>query len=273
MDLSSQEQAVVALVASGQLDEAADRLARLLPYAKDAAHHRLLTRLGAIRLRLGQLRTAVEVLQQATAQSDDGYAYLQLGNALRYLGNVAGATPALATALTRARSSGDGALAIAAFCAQGELALDQALSREAVERFGQALGLTELATDLRLSVAPLAGLAQAHLGWKNPRKGAGLARKALERAQLVNDRVGESRALLSLGLATGDLSVLTTARQVAAQAPHRPLEVKILRARLELAWDDALWREALAAAERFKMEAEHRALLALEPLSRTGVIA
>lgn len=264
MELSSQEQAVAALVASGQLDEAADRLARLLPYAKEAAYHRLLTRLGAIRIRLGQLRTAVEVLRQAT-EMGDGYAYLQLGNALRYLGDVAGAAPALAAALARARSSADGALAIAALCVQGELALDQALSREAVERFGQALGLTELATDLGLSIAPLAGLAQAHLGWKNPRKGAGLARKALDRAQLVNDRVGESRALLSLGLATRDLSVLATARQVAAQAPHKPLEVKILRASLELAWDEALWREALAAAEHLGMEAEHRALLALGP--------
>lgn len=259
-----QEQAVAALVASGRLEQAAD-LIDLLADTDSTSYRRLLTRLGAIRIRLGRLPAAVEVLQQATEQSGDGYAYLQLGNALRYLGDVAGAAPKLATALARARSSGDGALAIAALCAQGELALEQALSREAVERFGQALGLTELATDLRLSVAPLAGLAQAHLGWKNPRKGAGLARKALERAQLVADPIGESRALLSLGLATRDLSALTTARQVAAQAPHKPLEVKILRARLELAWDEALWREALTAAERCGMEAERRALLALGP--------
>lgn len=264
MELSSQEQAVAALVASGRLEEAAD-LIKLLADTASASYRRLLTRLGAIRIRLGQLSAAIEVLRQATEQPGDGYAYLQLGNALRYLGDIAGAAPALATALTQARGSGDGALAIAALCAQGELALDQTLSREAVEKFGQALGLTELATDLRLSVAPLAGLAQAQLGWRNPRKGAGLARKALERAQSVHDRVGESRALLALGLATCNLNVLTTAQQVAAQAPHRPLEVKILRARLELAWDEALWREALAAAERCGMEVERSNLTALRP--------
>lgn len=260
-----QEQAVAALVASGQLEAAAE----LLSNTASTSNQALLTSLGAIRIRLGQLPAAIVVLQQAVAQPGDGYAHLQLGNALRYLGDAAGATLRLTEALTRARSSGDGALAIAALCAQGELALDQALPREAVEKFGQALGLTERATDLRLSINPLAGLAQAHLGWKNPRKGAGLARKALERARLVADRVGESRALLSLGLAMHDLSVLATARQIAAQATHKPLAVKIMRASLALAWDEALWLDAHLAAERCGMEAERRALAALRTASAT----
>lgn len=268
-DPARHEQAVAALVASGQLEAAAELAAELLVDTASTSNQVLLTSLGAIRIRLGQLPDAIMVLQQAVAQPGDGYSHLQLGNALRYLGDAAGATPRLAEALTRARSSGDGALAIAALCAQGELALDQTLPREAVEKFGQALGLTEWATDLRLSINPLAGLAQAHLGWKNPRKGAELARKALDRAQTVHDQVGQSRALLSLGLATHDLSVLATARQLAAQAPHKPLAVKILRASLTLAWDEALWLEAHSAAERCGMEAERRALAALRTASAT----
>jgi tetratricopeptide (TPR) repeat protein len=264
--LLQDEHAVVALMQQGRLQDAADRLQHLLAAAQPsqpATCCRLLTLLGAVQIRLGQLEAAVSALRQATTLPDDGYSALQLGNALRYRGDQSGAASALAEALRQAHRFGDGALAITTLCAQGELALDRGQAREAIERFGRALGLTELCNDIGLSIIPLAGLAQAHLGWKNPRKAAGLAHKAVDRAQLAGDRIGQSRGLLSLGLATRDPDILADARQLAAQAPHRPLVVKVMCAELQLTWDDALWREALAAAERYGMEAEQRTLLAL----------
>lgn len=274
----------------------------------------LLTRIGALRVRLGRLPEAEEALRAALALSDEGYASLQLGNALRYAGRPSEAATLLADALAAARAQRDGGLAIAALCALGELELDRlaaipgtppeespaaaraadpaggapprgaagahhASAQTAVERFGEALGITEHAGDPALTVAPLAGLAHAHALWRvqrhaQPRgrgphahgvsdtsapssapdgKPAALARRALARAESAGDAPGVARALWALGVALHDAATLAAAAERAAAAPHRPLWLRCRLALLRLLPDaggpDARAELRRAAAE------------------------
>ena len=138
----------------------------------------LLTRLGAAHIRLGRLQRAVNRLYDALELSDNGYSALQLGNALRYLGEYEEAAGHLTRAFHKAKTERDGALAIAALCAQGELALDEGEAQVAIELFGKALGLTELSSHEPLSIAPLAGLSQAHTAWDYPKKAIEVGEKS-----------------------------------------------------------------------------------------------
>ncbi|MDZ7703829.1 MAG: hypothetical protein U5L04_05005 [Trueperaceae bacterium] len=224
----------------GQLVRARDVLRSLLdsleasPYLLDGAQHTAaLIRLGAAQIRLGNLSDALGVLYDALEMSDSGYAALQLGNALRYLGDTEEASGHLSRAFNRAKAERDGTLAIAALCAQGEVAIDAGEGQTAVERFGQGLGISEYARDEVLSVAPLAGLSHAHMVWGYPHKALEIGEKALQRAQDNDDAVGTARALLSLGIATGAATRCEQAIGAAQDAPHEPLRLKAFVAYLE----------------------------------------
>ena len=220
----------------GWLQEVIDLLegavARLESSSGDAPM--LLTRIGAAHVRLGNLQKAVNILYDALELADNGYTALQLGNALRYQGEFEEAAGHLTRAFHKAKSARDGALAIAALCAQGELALDEGEAQAAIELFGRGLGLTELSSFEPLSVAPLAGLSQAHAAWDYPKKAAEVGEKALRRAVAADDSVGKARALLSLGLAKEEVALLERSEREAKNAPHRPLELRAKVARLEL---------------------------------------
>lgn len=232
---------------------------------------RVRVRLAAVKIRLGLLESAVRDAGGARSGSSRGYAHLQHGNALRYLGEWEAAH----TSLTAAKGIGegragdgddglaDGILVIAAECALGELALDEDAPERAVPHFGRALGLTELARNDALTVAPLAGLAEAHARWRAPGKAPGLARRALERAKRVSDRAGAARALLALTVATRDPAHAAAAELEALQAPHVPLWVRI--GSLRFSWlgeimDEASRREAYAVAAWAGMRPEAAAL-------------
>ncbi len=235
------------LWAEGKLEQ----VVRLLEEAP-ALEPQAKVRLAAACIRLGRLARAAIVL----AEPEDGYGALQLGNALRYLGEVERAAPQLERAYAAAKSSRDGTLALAALCAQGELALDRGEAREAVLRFGKALGLTEFTAREALTVAPLAGLAQAHLLWGNPHKARSTAEKALGRAKEAGDKVGEVRSLLSLGLVLKDEEYFAEAAELAETAPHQPLRLRALTARLELNFGAQRYQQALALAEEMRMRPE-----------------
>ena len=219
-----------------------------------------LTRVGAAHIRLGRLQTAVNRLYDALELADNGYTALQLGNALRYLGAFGEAAGHLTRAFHKAKAGRDGALAIAALCAQGELALDEGGAQGALELFGKALGLTELSSVESLSIAPLAGLSQAHAAWENPKKAGDVGEKAFRRADAAEDGVGRARALLSLGLAKRDDDLLKRSWREAENAPHRPLALRAKVARLELNLQpqdqeiDGAVREAEAMGMRVEAE-------------------
>ena len=234
---------------AGRLREALLWLERALFTASVTERGPLLARVGAARIRLGELREAVDALR---AEPDDAYGALQLGNALRYLGRYEEAEAQLERTWKRAKATGDGALAVAVLCAQGEGALEQGEGRRAAELFGRALGLTEFGSDERLAVAPLAGLGHAHAVWGYPAKGREVARRALERADRAHDRVGVARALLALGVASEDAAVLERAEREAQAAPHAPLRLRAWVARLELRPDETV-TNALALAHALEM--------------------
>ena len=242
-----------AFVEAGRLREALWWLEKASGRSESSAERaRLLTRAGAARLRLGDLRGALEVLQGALEEDDNPYSALQLGNTLRYLGRYEEAYGYLERAWVGAKAAGDGALAVAALCALGEWSLDRAEGQEAAEKFGRALGLTEFSSDDRLTVAPLAGLGHAHAVWGYPAKGQAVARRALERAEVANDRVGAARALLALGVASGDAATLERAKEEAQTAPHAPLRLRAWVARLELRPGEGV-ADALALARELEM--------------------
>ncbi len=224
----------------GRLARVRDVLEALLarlepsPYLLNGAQHTVaLIRLGATYIRLGELQNALRPLYDALKMSDNGYAALQLGNALRYLGEADEATGHLTRAFNKAKAEKDGTLAIAALCAQGEMAIDAREGQVAVERFGQGLGISEYTRDERLSVAPLAGLGHAHTVWGYPKKALEISEKALQRARDNDDAVGVARALLSLGVATNAAARCQQAAQAAKDAPHEPLRVRALVTYLE----------------------------------------
>ena len=226
------------------------------------------TLLGRLRIRLGKLQGALQVLEEAVAAEAGGYADIQLGNALRYLGSWERAAAHFDRAYRSAGDARDRPLAIAAECAAGELALDQGRPQDAARLFGRALGLTEFLRSEAATVAPLAGLAQAHAAWRNPGKGQKLAERAVARARAAGDLLGECRALLSLGLACGEPGQLRLAEGLLNKVKHEPLRLRIKSARLELKPDPAEGQAALTLAEHLGMrrEAERlRAVLALDP--------
>ena len=220
----------------------------------------LLTRLGAAHVRLGNLQSAVNRLYSALELSDNGYSALQLGNALRYLGEFEEAAGHLTRAFHKAKTGRDGALAIAALCAQGELALDEGKAHLAIELFGKGLGLTELSSHEPLSVAPLAGLSQAHTAWDYPKKAVEVGEKALRRAETAGDGVGKARALLSLGLAKREVDLLERSEAEADNAPHHPLKLRAQVARLELVPNTEEVEEVGEDARKMGMQPEVKRL-------------
>jgi hypothetical protein len=133
------------------------------------------------------------------------------------------AVATVAVSLRDARVRRDGPLAIASLCLRGDLALAAGRGAEALEAFGEALGLSEFATSEVASVTPLAGLARAHAVGRAPSKAASLARRARDRAERTGDLAGLARALLALGSAQGEAHTLSLAAETAERAPHRPL--------------------------------------------------
>ena len=244
------------------LEEAADKLESSSSQGDKDQIPALLTRVGAAHIRLGNLQRAVNRLYDALELSDSGYTALQLGNALRYLGEFEEAAGHLTRAFHKAKTGRDGALAVAALCAQGELALDKGEAQAAIELFGKGLGLTELSSFEPLSIAPLAGLSQAHVAWENPRKAAEVGEKALERAERADDSVGKARALLSLGLAKREVEVLERSEREARNAPHRPLELRAKVARLEVLPSDEV-EEVVREVQEVGMRREVERLRAL----------
>lgn len=190
-------------------------------------------------IRAGELRAAAHLLRSLPAGASDGFTALQLGNALRYLGEAEEAAAHLEVALERGRAARDGTLGMAALCALGELELELGEPAGAAVRFGQALGITELTRDEAATVAPLAGLAESHARWRNPRKGAELARRALPRAVAAADLAGQARARTALAVALRDPAEALLAAAVAALVPHRPLELTARVVALELGADRA----------------------------------
>lgn len=227
---------------------------------------RLRARLGQMRIFLGDLDGALRVLYDALDIEEDGYVALQLASALAWRGDPASAEEATGhagRALTVARRHRDGPLAIGALCVRAELALAAGRPDEAVRGYGEALGIGEFSPRDAVTVTPLAGLAEAHLAGRAPRKAPGLAHRALERARRTGDRAGAARALLALGAAEADVGAIREAAETADAAPHRPLA---LRARVRLAavggGDPARLRDA---AERMGLLGE---LAVLERVQR-----
>ncbi len=248
----------------GRLEDTVDLLERSVERLEPSSDSvpTLLTRLGAAHIRLGHLQKAVNILYDALELSDNGYTALQLGNALRYLGEFEEAAGHLTRAFHKAKTERDGALAIAALCAQGELALDEGEAHLAIELFGKGLGLTELSSHEPLSVAPLAGLSQAHSAWDYPKKAVEVGEKALRRAEAAGDSVGKARALLSLGLAKQEVGLLKRSEHEAERAPHHPLKLRAQVARLELA-PNAEVEEVSEEARKMGMQPEVKRLQAL----------
>ncbi|MDZ7707671.1 MAG: hypothetical protein U5J97_07205 [Trueperaceae bacterium] len=194
-----------------------------------AERARLHARLGQLRIFLGRIDDAVGVLYEALGSWEDGYLELQLAAALVWRGDaeaLAEGERRAGHASALARRHRDGPLQIGASCVRGEAALALGRPRDAVEAFGEALGVSEFSTSEAVSVVPLAGLALAHLGWRAPAKAAPLASRALGRAQRVRDPAGIARALLALGLAERDAARLVEAAKAADAAPHRPLALR-----------------------------------------------
>jgi tetratricopeptide (TPR) repeat protein len=177
-------------------------------------------RLGAVRIRLGLFREALPELYDLLEATDQGYAALHLGAALRCLGDEEVAADHLTWAFERAKIARDGVLAIAALCERADLHLGVGDTRSALEGFGQALGLSEFTSDPRPSVVPLAGLARVHAR-------AGRRGKALEQAQRARsrarDRIGRARSLAASAEALDQPEAYVRAAYGARLAPHLPL--------------------------------------------------
>ncbi|MDQ3458569.1 MAG: hypothetical protein M3498_04565 [Deinococcota bacterium] len=220
------------LLELGRLAEAALYLeAHLARLPGDAAGLR--TTLGTTYLRLGRLKEAVSLLQASDAKVCLR-SLLVLGSALRYRGHLEEARAPLTAAFRMAETGRELEAAVAALCALGELELDADNPKEAVIHFGKAFGLTEYSRSEKLSVLPLAGLAQAQGVWGYPAKGREVAGKALRRAQRQGERIGLARALLSLGLLSKETVHLHRAIAEADAAPHLPLALKAVVALAEL---------------------------------------
>lgn len=233
-------------VAIGLLDDALHAEAPWTP----SERARLDARRGQLRIFLGRIATAVADLQTAAGRTDDPYVTLQLASALRWRGaaddwqeseRLAGL---VRTAATRSRS---GPLAIAAHCLLGEIALEVHRPDDAVRAFGAALGISEFASSEAVTIAPLAGLAVAHLRGRAPRKAEPMAARALERADRAGDEAGRARSWMALAEARQERAGWTAAIDAADRAPHRPLA---LAARVALAEREERVPDALRDAVR-----------------------
>jgi tetratricopeptide (TPR) repeat protein len=201
-----------------------------------AARVRLRSRLGQLRLFLGDVPGALRVLFETVEIAPDGYAQLQLGNALAWRGRPDDAGSALAHAEAARAAAGrrrDGPLALAASCLLGDLRLAGGDADAAVHAYGEALGISEFARDEAASVTPLAGLAAAHHAGRAPAKAGPLARRALARAEAAGDAAGAARAWLVLAACEHDMSAFGRAAEAADAAPHRPLALRARRRRFE----------------------------------------
>jgi tetratricopeptide (TPR) repeat protein len=215
-------------------------------------------RLGAVRIRLGLLREAIPGLHELLTSTDQGYAALHLGAALRNLGEVDVAEAHLTRAFDQAKVVRDGVLAIAALCERSDLYLARGDTHRALEGFGQALGLSEFTSDPRPSVVPLSGLARIHAR-------AGRRSKALEQAQRAydraGDRIGRARALAATAEALDGEAGFERAAYAARVAPHLPLWVAVA-ARAPAALSPAHRSAAAAAASAAGMLVEAGAIAA-----------
>jgi len=201
-----------------------------------AARVRLRARLGQLRLFLGDVPGALRALLEASEIAPDGYAELQLGNALAWRGRPDDAAAALVhakAARAAARRRRDGPLALAASCLLGDLRLSGGDADAAVHAYGEALGISEFARDEAASVTPLAGLAGAHHAGRAPAKAGPLARRALARAETAGDAAGAARAWLVLAVVEQDVGAFGRAAEAADAAPHRPLALRARRRRVE----------------------------------------
>ena len=191
-----------------------------------APSERLRLRLAATHLRMGRLHDVVTDLRPWLDDDETGYVHLHVGNALRYRGNRAEAGRLLDLARTTAERRRDAPLAVAAGCAEGELLLDRREPKRAVAAFGKALGITELTPDDAITVAPLAGLAEAHAAWRAPQKAVRLAQRAVERARASGRGGSLARASLALARATRHDEDIRAAIDAARAAPHVPLWIR-----------------------------------------------
>jgi tetratricopeptide (TPR) repeat protein len=244
-----------AFVAEGNLTEAERLLGQLAAQlGKDAESTRLGVQLGMVQVRLGKLREAAETLR---ALPQHAHARLHLGHALRFMGELDEAAAQYRSALSAAERERDGPLAMASLCGLGEGLLEQRLGKEAAEHFGRALGISEWLADERLTVLPLAGLAQAHALWGNPGKAEALAVRAVQRA---HEPLAVARAHLALGAIRQDSSALDKGLAALARSPHEPLRVQLLVAKFALTPTATLRGDTLALARRYGMQGVQRAL-------------
>ena len=191
-----------------------------------APSERLRLRLAATRLRMGRLHDVTTGLGPWLDDDETGYAHLHAGHARRYLGDPSEAGRLLDIARRTAEQRRDAALAVAAGCAEGELLLDRGEPKRAVAAFGKALGITELMPGDAITVAPLAGLAEAHAAWRAPHKAVTLARRAVERAAASGRDGSLARANLALARATRREPDIVAAIDAAQRAPHVPLWIR-----------------------------------------------
>jgi tetratricopeptide (TPR) repeat protein len=255
--VSADESTLQALLAKGRLDEA-ERLLMQLAAQPDRSDESMLlgVQLGMVQVRLGKLREAAETLR---ALPHHPHARLHLGHALRLTGEQDEAAAQYRAALGAAERERDGPLAMASLCGLGEGLLEQRLGKEAAEHFGRALGISEWLADERLTVLPLAGLAQAHALWGNPGKADALAARAVQRA---HEPLAVARAQLALGAIRQDSSALELGLAALARSPHEPLRVQLLVAKFALTPTATLRDDILVLARRYGMRGVQRALQA-----------
>ncbi len=252
--MNADERALQTLLAEGKLAEAETLLASLAAERQAGAREEALIQRGMLQVRLGQLDAALATLRRLPHHP---HAKLHLAHALRFMGKLDEAEVHYRSALRAAERDRDGPLAMASLCGLGEASLERRLGKKAAEHFGRALGISEWLADERLTVLPLAGLAQAHALWGNPHKAKALVERALLRA---HEPLGTARAQLALGTIGRELAPFERGLAVLERAPHEPLRVQLLLAKQTLAPTTALRDELSGLAQRYGMQGVLRAL-------------
>jgi hypothetical protein len=157
---------------------------------------------------------------------DDDYVTLQRGVIHYWRGDTAAALIKSQDSYRLAKVAKDAVLAIASLTLEGEVLLSSGNAKQAVIRFGKALGLTEYSSDTRLTILPLAGLGHAQHAWGYPEKAAQTLHKALSRAKAHKHQQGLCRAYQALALATDDKATHLAACHSAKAIPHLPLWIQ-----------------------------------------------
>lgn len=192
-------------------------------------------------IRNGNLEQAHQSLTKLIETDSSGYAKLQLANAYVYLQRYTESVTLIDTLLVQAKEQRDALLTIAALLTKGEAIIDMVSFpnkkdgddievQSAIESFGQALGISELLGEERLSILPLAGLAHSHWLWGNPKKAAELAERSLVRAETIDTAERDlflARAYLSVAITQQTSDAFHKAIKQATLANHRPLEGRI----------------------------------------------